>query len=374
MVSPYLLTKEERAYWKERIDTSQTGLFTPLSTKHGTVTIPGAVGGANWGNTASNPNNGMVYVYTIAWPSFYPPLKKVGSSGGKGQHHWVNPIVDGKNIFMKNCQACHGANREGNGSAPSLVNLGDKVNPGDFRQIVGSGRGEMPSFSYLNTTQVRDLYIYLAGAMGSSESKLPSGPVVASGGAPGGLKDRHVVRKGGMVGPPYPKGVKVPPQRYFIQGWGLGEPYVIKPPWSSIIAYNLNTGKIKWRRPIGTDKSVEESAGVKNTGVPKAQHNSMIVTSTGLLFSTAKDGHVYAFDASTGKKLWSAKLPMGTEGMPSMYEIDGREYLVVTSTSPLIWAADDMKSSGETPRSGASVNNDKSHAKGGYVVFALPKN
>ena len=373
MVSPYLLTKKEQAYWKKRIDTSQTGLYTPLSTKHATVALPGAVGGSNWGSTASNPKTGVVYVHNNAWPSFYPTLKKVKSTGGN-KKHWVSPIAEGKNIFMKNCQACHGANRQGNGSAPSLVDLGDKVTPGDFTQIVGSGRGEMPSFSYLSTTQVRDLYIYLAGAMGSgSGSKLPSGPVVGSGGAPGGLKARHVVRKGGISGPPYPKGVKVPPQRYYFNGWGLGYPYVIRPPWSTIVAYDLNTGKIKWKIPLGTDKSVEEATGKKNTGVPKSQRKGMIVTSTGLLFSTAGDGHVYAYDASTGKTLWKAKLPMGTEGMPSMYEVDGREYLVVTSTSPLTWAADDMKSSGETPRSGVTVNDNKSHAKGGYVVFALPK-
>src|SRR5690606_36755828 len=98
---------------------------------------------------------------------------------------------------------------------------------------------------------------------------------------------------------------------------------------------DLNEGTIKWKIPVGQDRDAA-LAGAENTGVPRgAQRDGMIVTSTGLVFSTAKDGHLYAFDADNGRTLWSAKLPAGTEGLPSMYVLNGRHYFVVNATTPL---------------------------------------
>ena len=125
-----------------------------------------------------------------------------------------------------------------------------------------------------------------------------TGPVVDSGGAPGGLLPRPVTgffgRFGMSYGPPYPEGINTPVERYFIPpGWGLSYPYIISPPWSTITAYDLNTGKIKWQVPIGTDEEAAKQGG-KNTGVLRAQRQSMVVTSSGVLFCTGKDGKIYA--------------------------------------------------------------------------------
>jgi quinoprotein glucose dehydrogenase len=232
----------------------------------------------------------------------------------------------------------------------------------DFRQIMASGRGEMPAFPQLEADAVRALYRYLGGSADGSIVRAPEGPVVAVGGAPGGLELRRAPGGGGgRAGAPYPEGVTVPPDRYFLQGWGLGFAYVIRPPWASITAYDLNTGEIRWRRPVGTDQAAAAEGG-QDTGVPEAQRNGMIVTSTGLLFSTAKDGHVYAFDADDGRELWRGRLPTGTEGIPSMYEAGGRQYLVVTATTPLQWAG------------GYDEAADAPRPPGGYVAFALPAN
>jgi quinoprotein glucose dehydrogenase len=88
----------------------------------------------------------------------------------------------------------------------------------------------------------------------------------------------------------------------------------------------------------------------------------MIVTSTGLVFSTAKDGKIYAFDADNGEELWVGALPMATEGIPAMYEVYGRHYLVVCATVPFRWGRGESETQPDTPA-----------AQGGYVVFALPE-
>lgn len=363
-VSPYLLTEEERAYWRTRIEGMRTGLFTPLSLTHETLAMPGAVGGVSWGNTAANPEKGLFYVLSIDWPSFYEPLQKrepvpAGAAGA--------PADKGAALYLNNCGACHGADRSG-GVGPALVELGERLSFGDFQQVLLTGRGDMPAFSHLNDERLKTLYQFLTAedtetAVQPEAAPFPPGPVVAAGGAPGGLELRRATKAGGELGAPYPEGADAPSQRYYTQGWGLGNAYVISPPWSSLVAYDLNTGKEKWRRPIGTDSHVAREGG-QNTGVPQAQRNGMIVTSTGLVFSTAKDGKIYAFDSDDGKVLWQGQLPSGTEGLPAMYESRGKHYLVVTATTPLKWGR--MQADGEQ-----TTTNPR--PQGAYVVFSLPK-
>ena len=147
-------------------------------------------------------------------------------------------------------------------------------------------------------------------------------------------------RKARRFGVPYPEGANAPTDRYFIPpGYGLSFPYIITPPWSTITAYDLNTGTIKWQVPIGTDEQAAKQ-GRKNTGVLRAQRQGMVVISSGVLFCTGKDGKVYAFDVDNGKELWSYKLPTGTEGIPAMYEMNGKHYLVVCASTPLRFGKD----------------------------------
>src|SRR4030095_11306816 len=87
-ITPYLLTSDERAAWKERLKSARKGLFMPPSTEE-TVAVPGAVGGANWGNTAANPDAGIVYVMSQDFPSFYKlslnPAAFTGGGAAAGQ-------------------------------------------------------------------------------------------------------------------------------------------------------------------------------------------------------------------------------------------------------------------------------------------------
>jgi quinoprotein glucose dehydrogenase len=186
---------------------------------------------------------------------------------------------------------------------------------------------------------------------------MPTGPVVASGGAP-----RQPVAAGTSM-ETYPEGVSAPSQRYYTD-YGLGYPYLMAPPWSTIIAYDLNRGVIKWKKPLGQDRDVTEAGG-KNTGVPRgSQRQGMIVTSTGIVFSTARDGKFYAFDADNGNVLWSSDLPMGTEGLPAIYEVKGQHYIVVNATTPLTWGLNSRES---------GIGSPDPLGRGGYVIFSMPR-
>ena len=109
--------------------------------------------------------------------------------------------------------------------------------------------------------------------------------------------------------------------------------------------------------------------GATDTGVVRGgQRMGMVVTSTGLLFATAKDGHVRAYDAETGDVLWTGDLPRGAEALPTMYAINGRQYLVdLCHDRPDLGAGLRARAAPWTPADG------EPNGPGAYVAFALPE-
>lgn len=91
----------------------------------------------------------------------------------------------------------------------------------------------------------------------------------------------------------------------------------------------------------------------------------MVVTATGLIFITASDGKLRAHDEETGDVLWTSTLPAGGEGILAMYEVNGRQYLVVPATS-------NLNPGGGYVRPGETVAPPPSVTRG-YVVYALPR-
>jgi len=113
-------------------------------------------------------------------------------------------------------------------------------------------------------------------------------------------------------------------------GFGL-YPTIVKPPYTTLTAYDLNTGAIAWQKGLGDDLRLLP-LGITGTGSAATVKGGLIVTGTGLVFATAADRKVHAYDTGTGREL--ATLPLGgpTSGGPSMYEHGGRQYLLVTAS------------------------------------------
>jgi quinoprotein glucose dehydrogenase len=368
-INPYILTPEERAHWKQLVqDARNEGMYTPPAMKD-TVNIPGNQGGSNWGTTAANPSKGIVYVMNLNEPAMLKmsadaPMRRGGGAGGRAV---VGSVMQGKAIYERNCQGCHGADLRGNGDYPSLIDITSRVGSDTVRSTVSGGRGPMPAFgSDIKGADMDSLLAYLAspGARtgdAQEADKQVSGPIVGSGGAPAGRSLAAAVAAartaslyGAMDGPPYPEGLDVPANRYYTDYNIMGN--IIKPPYSTLVAYDLNKGTIKWQVPVGDDlRALRE--GVHGTGAIGIRVG-MLTTSAGLIFMAGGDMSVRAYDEETGQVLWTAKLPGQSEGIPAMYEAGGRQYLVVNAS---------VARGGQ--RSATDTNPTQPR---GYVAFALP--
>jgi glucose dehydrogenase len=151
--------------------------------------------------------------------------------------------------------------------------------------------------------------------------------------------------------------------RYVTEGFGL-YPTIVNPPYTTLTAYDLNTGTIKWQIGLGDDLRLA-GQGVRGTGTAASIKGGIIPTATGLLFVTAADRKVHAYDSSSGKQLGEFQLGATTTGSPSMYELGGRQYLLVTAS------AAGGRGGG---RGGADANLPVTAGPVGIVAYALPRN
>lgn len=351
-LNPYY-DSAKKAELIKRINEAKVGSFQPLSDKYETIAMPGSTGGANFGNTAADPENGIVYIQTKEAASIYKlKIREPGKSN-------EDRLAQANAIYVQTCQSCHGADKKGlPGLGTNLLNLADnEITPDVFKQIINTGKGRMPPLPHLDEPTIFSLYFYLMreGRNGprSSSSKNDSDTSWL----------KLVVDSGGVTVPKFPpkKNVGYPPdytgpKANYIEAsnWGEAANDILSPAWSSLVAYDLNKGTIKWKVPLG---NVDSLSSDKNTGFPNGSiRKGMVVTSAGLIFATAGDGKVYAYDADNGNVIWKADLGRTNPGgMPAMYEANGKQYLVVCSTGRL---KDKSKKEEDIPK--------------GYVVFALP--
>jgi quinoprotein glucose dehydrogenase len=102
-----------------------------------------------------------------------------------------------------------------------------------------------------------------------------------------------------------------------------------KPPWGELVAVNVNTGDIAWKTNLGLTDSMPD--GLKDTGRPNV--GGPMITASGLIFiGAADDNRFRAFEAKTGKEIWTTKLGASAHNTPITYKgTDGRQYISVTS-------------------------------------------
>lgn len=281
-----------------------TGLFTPPSLE-GTIVFPGYDGGAEWGGPAFDPETGLLYVNSneMAWL-----LKMI-------------PRAD-RSLYGANCASCHGTDLRGSAQVPSLVDIGARKTREEITNIVRQGTGRMPGFAeVMDGSATNDLVNFLMTGHDQEERASEN---------PYWLKYRN--------------------DGYTIFLDPDGYP-ASTPPWGTLNAIDLNAGTIRWKIPFGEYPALA-AQGLRNTGTDN--YGGPVVTANGLLFigATTYDKKFHVYDKLTGKLLWETTLPASGNATPSLYMVNGREYVVISC--------------------GGGKNGAESG--GSIVAFALPRN
>jgi quinoprotein glucose dehydrogenase len=111
---------------------------------------------------------------------------------------------------------------------------------------------------------------------------------------------------------------------------------VVKPPYGTLTAIDLNTGSQKWQITLGDAPEIRRHPMLKDVALPPllgvAGAPGAIVTKGGLLFVSGGGSVLYAIDKTTGKTLWSAELGRRAYAVPMTYRArDGRQYVVIAT-------------------------------------------
>src|SRR5262249_25015830 len=100
---------------------------------------------------------------------------------------------------------------------------------------------------------------------------------------------------------PHPPGRPTPPARAPVPRAAPG------PPYSTLNAYDLNTGTMRWRVATGDDPTTIARGGPHDTG-SMLLRTGIMPTATGLVFHAGGDNRLRAYDELTGRALWTATL------------------------------------------------------------------
>jgi quinoprotein glucose dehydrogenase len=264
------------------------GQFIPMDTT-GVILYPGADGGAEWGGAALDPRNGIMYVNAneMAW---IIKMKALKNDDGE--------LNIGQSLAQIHCSRCHGGELQGLAGIPELQNVKLRLSIDSIQTIIQKGRGAMPGMPNLSEDEITAITEFLEGIEEPKD---------------------HRTEK---------VTIDVP---YTIASFARfkddrGYP-VVKPPWGTLNAIDLNNGEYLWKIPLGHEESLDDPnvpvSGLENYGGP-------VITKGGVLFIAAtKDEKIRAFHMKTGKQLWEDKLPAGGYATPITYESNGKQYIVI---------------------------------------------
>jgi quinoprotein glucose dehydrogenase len=306
-------TAEAHAWAVKRLgELRHDGQFVPLSVGRDTLVAPSFEGGAEWGGPAVDPQTQVLYINANNYASI-------------GALAVINGGTAGRRTYLSQCAVCHGDHRQGAAGFPTLLGIDRRLTEAQIAATIHNGKGRMPALP-LDSKALKSLLDYLA-----TEKDPAPGAADASEGQESGAQYT-------MTG-----------YRRFLDPDGYP---ATAPPWGTLNALDLKTGKYLWQIPLGEYPELA-AQGLKDTG--SENYGGPVVTAGGLLFIAATnfDHKIRAFDKTTGKLLWEATLPFAGDATPATYEIRGRQYVVIAA--------------------GGSGMNPRGPTGGVYVAFALPQ-
>jgi quinoprotein glucose dehydrogenase len=200
-------------------------------------------------------------------------------------------------------------------------------------QTVHQGKGRMPSFPEIDGGDAAALLRFL-------NQDSPRADSTASESKAGEIRPETAQAEGASA-------YRFTGYRRFLDQEGYP---AVQPPWGTLSAIDLNTGKYLWKIPLGNYPELA-AKGMANTGTEN--YGGPLLTAGGILIigATNFDRTIRAFDSATGRLLWSAELPYAGNATPATYMINGKQYVVIAASG---------------------VRDPKGPQGAAYVAFSLP--
>ncbi len=297
-INPYLPDSSLNKIKKDLAGYNYGNMFIPPSKKT-LVVFPGFDGGADWSGPSFDPETGNLYVNANGI-AFLLALFDIKSAPVRKETN----LEAGSRLYTQTCIACHGPDRKGSGNNPSIVDVNKKYSIDSFLYLVNSGRRMMPSFKQLDDAEKKAIASFVLDIK-KEQPKIfipPNRPI-----------DTFRTLPYGMTG--YNK-------FYSPEGYPANSP-----PWGTMTAINLNTGEHVWQTTLGEYPELK-AKGIPPTGTEN--YGGSVVTAGGLVFiGAARDGKIRAFNKYNGKLLWEYELPAPAFATPAVYNINGKQYLVI---------------------------------------------
>ncbi len=121
---------------------------------------------------------------------------------------------------------------------------------------------------------------------------------------------------------------------------------LVKPPYATISAIDMNKGDLMWKIPHGdTPDNIKSNPALKGLTIPRTGRQGRIgvlTTKTLLIageggFNTTPDGrgaYLRAYDKATGADAGQVFMPAPQTGSPMTYSINGTQYIAVAVSGP----------------------------------------
>ena len=127
------------------------------------------------------------------------------------------------------------------------------------------------------------------------------------------------------------------------QSWTVDGMPIIKPPYATITAINLDTGDFKWQIPHGeTPDVVRNNPALKGMTIPRTGQTtynigtlvtkSLVIAGDPQLTVTPdhpRGAPLRAYDQATGKEVGNVLMPAPQSGSPMTYMVNGKQYIIV---------------------------------------------
>jgi quinoprotein glucose dehydrogenase len=201
---------------------------------------------------------------------------------------------------------------------PPFTPIGVSKPEGPYGTIITTGVTNWPGGSY--DPETHTLYVHAATGM------------VANGLLPGDPNRSEFAWVSGMVPAAGGRGGLT------VQGLPL-----VKPPYGSIVAINMDRGEILWKiANAETPDNVRNHSALRGMTIPRTGRSAntigLLVTKTLLVVGepgtfTLPDGRrgamLRAYDKTSGRELGAVYMPAGQTGTPMTYMLSGRQYIIV---------------------------------------------